>query len=521
MAEQKYPVGMQSFAEIRRRGFVYVDKSRYIQPMLDRGKYFFLSRPRRFGKSLLLSMLHSYYRGERELFEGLAAYDDDYDWEPSPVLHLDFTGVDYTNPHSLDSSLGILFSNWEKEYDCGLEAADPGSRFGNIIENAFRKTGRQVVILIDEYDKSLLDTVNDPELQDKFRNTLRGVYGNLKRMDRYIRFAMLTGVSRFGKLSIFSDLNNLKDISMEQAFSGICGITSEELHEYLKPGVEALARERGQSVEQTYDLLKVNYDGYHFTKSCRPDVYNPFSLLNALQDKNIGAYWFATGTPSHLVRLIKQRNLPLEDIEDVEETASAIQNISFDLDTTLIPLMYQSGYLTIKGYDEDTEMLRLGYPNMEVRKGFLLNLMRLYVPEKVQSSWTDIAAFYRDVKQGNAESFMIRLQSMFADFNSDAFTLVELEQHYQDVCYLVFRLLGCLTKVEYKTSMGRIDMVVEMPGYIYVFEFKRNSTPEQALKQIDDRNYPLPFRADGRKLIKIGANFNDSLKGLESWIISE
>ncbi|MCM1153551.1 MAG: ATP-binding protein [Muribaculum sp.] len=521
MSEQKYPVGMQSFAEIRQQGFVYVDKSQYIQPMLDRGKYFFLSRPRRFGKSLFLSMLKSYYCGERELFEGLAAYNNDYDWEPSPVFHFDFTGQNYTEPDSLYLSMKDFFLEYEGKYGYTYVGNDPGERFRLLIRKAYETTGKQVVILIDEYDKPLLDTVDNPELQNKYRNILRGLYGNLKRMDSYIRFALLTGVSRFGKLSIFSDLNNLNDISMEQEFCGICGITSEELHEYFEPGIAEFSKKWEQSEQETYHLLKENYDGYHFTKECRPDVYNPFSLLKALQAKSIDFYWFATGTPTFLVALIRNRRIKLQTLDEFKEPIDNVTSISFDLKSTLAPVLYQTGYLTIKAYNQKTHMLTLGFPNTEVRRGFLLQLLNVYTNEKTTRSWTDIVEFYDDVESGHAEDFMVRLQSMFADFNSDGFNHVELEQHYQDVCYLVFRLLGCLTKVEYKTSAGRIDMVVEMPDYIYVFEFKRNGTPEDALKQIDRNNYLLPYRADGRRLIKIGANFSDKLKGLESWIITE
>lgn len=368
---------MQSFPEIRERGFVYVDKSQYINKLQEHGKYFFLSRPRRFGKSLFLSMLHAYFAGREELFDGLAASDYPGVPAPSPVLHIDFTGENYSNPESLESSLQNFISDQEKIYNCELANATLATRFGNLIKAAYEKTAKKVVILIDEYDKPLLDTVKYPKLQDAFRNELRGIYGNLKKMDIYIQFAMLTGVTRFGKLSIFSDLNNLNDISMTEEFSGICGITTDELHRYFESGVEELAGKKGQTVEQVYEDLKTNYDGYHFDEQCNLDIYNPYSLLNALQNKKISDYWFGTGTPSHLVYLIKERKIRLQDIDGVEESASKIQNVSFDIDKTLIPMMYQSGYLTIKGYDSETDMLKLGFPNKEVEKGFLTNLMEL------------------------------------------------------------------------------------------------------------------------------------------------
>lgn len=377
MAEPKYPIGMQSFPEIRERGFVYVDKSQYIERLNNSGKYFFLSRPRRFGKSLLLSMLHAYYEGRKELFEGLSAENSNHDWKRCPVMHIDFTGENYSKPGSLESSLHSIISGWEKEYGCEPADAELGTRFGNVIKKAYVRSNRKVVILIDEYDKPLLDTVNNPDLQENFCNELRGIYGNLKKMDSCIQFAMLTGVTRFGKLSIFSDLNNLNDISMTEEFAGICGITNDELHRYFETGVESLASKKGLTSAQVYEELKSNYDGYHFTEECSLDIYNPFSLLNALQNKKISDYWFGTGTPSHLISLIKERGIRLQNLEGVEETASRIRNVSFDIDKTLIPMMYQSGYLTIKGYDSETDMLRLGFPNKEVKKGFLTNLKQI------------------------------------------------------------------------------------------------------------------------------------------------
>lgn len=519
MEELKYPVGMQSFPEIRERGFVFVDKSKYIDLLHRNGKYFFLSRPRRFGKSLFLSMLKTYYEGRKDLFEGLDVIESNHNWEPQPVLHLDFTGRDYTEPDSLNSRLRTILETWEKEYGCPMPEYKADERFERIIQKAFETTGKKVVILIDEYDKPLLDTVKDPALQDKFRNVLRGVYGNLKKMDSFIQFAMLTGVTRFGKLSIFSDLNNLKDISMMEEFSGICGVTTEELYHYFDSGVDKFAKSNDLTKEEAYQELKENYDGYHFSTFKAPDIYNPYSLLNALQDKMIGYYWFATGTPSFLVNLIKQRQLKLQSLDELKEAIDTVTSISFDLKSTLAPVLYQSGYLTIKGYNTKTKILTLGFPNNEVRRGFLLLLMGVYTETSAAKSWTDIVNFYDDISSGRIEDFMQRLQSLYADFNIDGFKFLNLEQHYQDVAYLVFRLLGCLTSVEYKTSSGRIDLVVTSPDYIYVFEFKRNGSPEEALLQIDGKEYMIPFAMDGRKLVKIGANFCDATKGLDSWII--
>lgn len=349
MSRLKYPVGMQSFPQIRERGFVYVDKSQYIERMFNLGKYFFLGRPRRFGKSLFISMLKAYFEGRREMFDGLAVSHSERDWDSCPVLHLDFTGQDYTESDIvLNETLAHMIDSWERTYDCSLAGASLPIRFQNVIESAHRVTGKEIVILVDEYDKPLLDTIEYPEIQEKFRNTLRGIYGNLKKMDSCIKFAFLTGITRFGKLNVFSDINNLKDISMIKEFSGICGVTSEELRQYFNAGVEDFALANGLSVGEAYDRLRSNYDGYHFSTDLDVDVYNPFSLLNALQDGKIGEYWFATGTPSFLIRRIKSRAIKLEKLSEINVTERQIENVPFDMEGDPVPILYQSGYLTIK-----------------------------------------------------------------------------------------------------------------------------------------------------------------------------
>ncbi len=519
MVVQKYPVGMQSFPEIRERGFVYVDKTRYILKMMDYGKYFFLGRPRRFGKSLFISTLKAFYQGRRELFDGLAVASSDHDWQPVPVLHLDFTGEDYTNQDSLDAVIERMLRDWEMTY--GIEDIDPtyASRFRHIIKNAYEKTGRKVVILIDEYDKPLIDTIEDPELQERFRNQLRGIYGNLKKMDEYIRLAFLTGITRFGKLNIFSDLNNLKDISLHREFAAICGITSEELREYFHPGVVAFADREGCTVEEMYDLLRQNYDGYHFCTTDCPDIYNPFSLLNAMQDKSLGQYWFGTGTPLFLAKRIKSGDVRIEKLNRLHVALNAIENVSPDMKGDPVPILYQSGYLTIKGYERNTRRVTLGFPNREVEQGFLEQLLKLYIPERCDSTAFSIYSFYDDVMDGDAEGFMNRLRCIFADMNYDSFNLLDLEQHYQNVIYLLFKLLGYYCHTEYRTATGRIDLVVSTDSYLYIFEFKLDKSAREAIDQIDAKDYPLPFRADGRQIFRIGANFSSTDKNISDYII--
>lgn len=516
----KYPIGIQTFDKIRTGGFVYVDKTEYVHKLVENsGLYYFLSRPRRFGKSLLLSTIEAYFLGKRELFKGLAIDNYEHDWLEYPVLHLDFTGKNYNSPDSLQSALNNMLEEWESIYGNEKTQRDVDERFGYIIEKAYKVTGRPVVILIDEYDKPLLETVDNPELQAQFRNILRGVYGNLKNKDSYIKFAMLTGITKFGHLSIFSDLNNLNDISMYEEYAAICGITTSELHQYFSDGIKLLAQKRDYSVNEAYDELRKNYDGYHFTPQNWPDIYNPFSLLNALQAKDISDYWFQSGTPTFLIKMIKSGHIELESLTDIELLRSDVENVSFDLGDSLYPILYQSGYLTIKDYDPRTRVLKLGFPNHEVEEGFYRQLLNLYSGEARGKLAFSVMKFYNDIRDGNAEEFMQRLQSFFADMGYDSFTMLTLEQHYQDVTFVLFKLLGYFTSVEYKIAAGRIDMIVKTPKYVYVFEFKMNKSAQEALAQIDTKQYLLPFKADERQLIKIGANFSSKLRTLDEWII--
>ena len=522
MTRLLYPIGVQSFSEIRERGYVYVDKTEYIHRLISSGKYYFLSRPRRFGKSLLLSTIEEFFKGRKDLFNGLAIARYDNAWLQAPVLHLDLTGSNYNSPESVAVHLDDFLSGWENKYN--INPADRnafGLRFKNVIVEAHRQSGQKVVILVDEYDKPLLETIDRPELQDIYKGDLRSFYSNLKSQDSHICFAMLTGVTRFGHLSIFSDLNNLNDISMLEEYSGICGVTEEELHGYFRQSIEDLAEKRNISAEKAFENLRINYDGYHFSPEGSPDIYNPFSLLNSLQKKNFGDYWFRTGTPTFLVRMIKSRQLSLQKLNEVEISQSAVENVSFDMRSSLIPVLYQTGYLTIKGYRPEVDMLKLGFPNREVEQGFFLQLMSVYMPRPDEDSAFSIVRFYDDVCAGRAEAFMTRLQSFFSDFDRDGFNRINLEQHYQDIIFIVAKLLGFLTHIEYKTSSGRIDMVIETPNYVYIFEFKMDKSAEEALRQIDGKSYTLPFKADKRNLIKIGANFSSKIRGLDSWIIEE
>ena len=514
----KYPIGIQDFASLINGGYLYVDKTQFIMQLTGIGKYFFLSRPRRFGKSLFLSTLRAYYEGRRELFSGLAVDKYDHDWTPRPVMHLMFNDMTYNTPEALLEKLNFYISSLEKTYDCAVDIDSPSLRFGNVIRNAATRTGQKVVILIDEYDKPLLDTVDDPHLQQQMRDILKGLYGNLKAMDEFIEFAMLTGVTRFGKLSIFSDINNLRDISLNPDFSDICGITTDEIDAYFRTGIEKFAEVYNISYSDALALLKENYDGYCFAPGGK-DIYNPFSILSALADRRISNYWYDTGTPSFLIKMIRSRQLRPRDVESMKVQINSLRNSPFDLGN-FAAVMYQSGYLTIKDFDPRFDTVTLGYPDREVAQSLTEQLLAIQTHDRtLQSSEFALSEFVKDLENGDAESFMTRLQSLFAQIQYDQIDLGHLGQTYQNVVYLLSKLMGYYTKAEMRTSQGRIDLVVATPEYIYIFEFKVDSTPQVAMEQIDSRGHLLPFKANGRQLVKIGANFSTRTRTLDSWLI--
>lgn len=512
-----YPIGVQSFAKLREEGYIYVDKTAFIEKLVTEGNCYFLSRPRRFGKSLLLSTIEAFYQGRKDLFEGLAISRAEHDWQTHPVLHIALNAWEYKDSDSLSQKLSYDFERWEQLYGTERQSASHSERFRYIIEQAYAKTGRKVVILIDEYDKPLLDTASNTDLQDIYRSQLKAIYGNLKNCDRYIEFAMLTGVSRFGKLSIFSDLNNLNDISLSEKYSALCGMTEEEIKANFSDGVRELATKNGLSDNDAYSLLKENYDGYHFSP-CSPDIYNPFSLLKALYDHNIGSYWFSTGTPTFLADMIRRSEIELRNLENMDEEIDDLMDASFDLSST-IPIMYQSGYLTIKGYDSRFRTVTLGYPNLEVERGFLNGLMKIFTGNRNGRSEFDVRKFVLDVETGHVDDFMTRLQSLFSGYHYDQMDLGDLELHYRNVIYLVMKLMGYYTEAEMRTASGRIDLLVKTSKFLYLFEFKINHSPQDAMDQINSRDYLLPFRAGGRQIIKVGANFDDFIRSISSWLV--
>lgn len=510
-----YPIGIQNFEKLRNDGCVYVDKTALMYKMVKEGNYYFLSRPRRFGKSLLISTLEAYFLGKKDLFEGLAVAELEKDWVEYPVLHLDLNTEKYDSIEVLNNKLSGTLKLWEEQYGRDESEKSLPMRFEGIIRRAKEKTGRNVVILVDEYDKPMLQAIGNEELQKAYRDTLKSFYGALKSMDGCIRFALMTGVTKFGKVSVFSDLNNLKDISMSQYYYNICGITEEELHHYFDEEIEQLARTNNQTKDEAYEKLKEEYDGYHFTYDT-PGMYNPFSILWTLSERRYGSYWFETGTPTFLVELLQKTDYNLEQMANVEADSDMLGSIFND--DNPIPVIYQSGYLTIKSYDNRFGIYKLGFPNREVEDGFMKYLLKYYTAKKNSNSAFEISRFVADIESGNAEGFMQRLQSFFAGAKFDQIAK-DTENWFQNVVFIVTTLCGLYIEAEHQTSNGRIDLVMKTDKYVYVMELKYDGTPEEALRQIDDKGYALPWQADGRKVIKVGANFSSELRRLSGWVI--
>ena len=516
MSNKIYPIGIQNFEKIRKDGYFYIDKTAWVYQLPKTGSYYFLSRPRRFGKSLLISTLEAYFRGKKELFKGLAIEKLEKDWTEHPILHLDLNIERYDTPESLGNILEKYLSEWEKLYGADVSERTYSLRFAGIIKRACEQTGQRVVILVDEYDKPMLQAIGNGELQKEYHNTLKPFYGVLKTMDGCIKLAFLTGVTKFGKISVFSDLNNLDDISMQEMYVGLCGITGQEIHDNLEEELHELADAQKMTYEEACAELKRRYDGYHFVENTE-GIYNPFSLLNTFKYKKFGSYWFETGTPTYLIELLKRYHYDLEHMAHAETYADVLNSIYGDEEP--LPVIFQSGYLTIKGYDERFGIYRLGFPNREVEEGFVRFLIPYYTRfNKIEAPF-EIQKFVQEIERGEPDAFFRRLQSFFAD---TPYELVkELELHYQNVLFIVFKLVGFYVKAEYHTSQGRIDLVLQTDKYVYVMEFKLNGTAEEALQQINDKQYALPFAADSRKVLKIGVNFSNTTRNIERWVVEE
>lgn len=509
----KYPIGVQQFEKLRKEGLVYVDKTALIYQLVKGGMYYFLSRPRRFGKSLLLSTIEAYFQGRKELFKGLAIERLETEWTEHAVLHFDLNAKPFKALQDLYDLLNEQLTVYELQYGSVAVDKSPEGRLRQLIRVAKQKSQRGVVVLVDEYDKPILQAIGDEALQADFRAALKAFYGTLKSADGDLCFAMLTGVTKFSKVSVFSDLNNLEDISMEPKYHDICGISEEELHGYFDEEVERLAVDNGQTKEEAYISLCARYDGYHFCSNV-PGIYNPFSVLHALKNSNYGSYWFSTDTPTYLVELLKEQNVDPKVLSGYEATVTELDSIQVRVNNP-IAVLYQSGYLTIKGYDRSVKLYMLDFPNEEVEEGFVNFLIPYYTPISETESPSFIGKFVREVRNGQVEDFMLRLKSLMADTPYEI--IKDLENHYQNVMYIFTKLMGLYTQAEYRTSCGRIDLLICTEKYVYVIELKLDSTAEEALEQINRKEYSLPFVADERTVVKIGANISSKTRNLEQW----
>ena len=509
-----YPIGIQTFSDIRRDGYVYVDKTAQVYKLASTGKYYFLSRPRRFGKSLLVSTMEAYFSGKKDLFAGLAVDALEKEWKEYPVLHLDFSGKSYDEQDVLFKALDDALYKWEKEYGSENRSDVPGIRFGNVVEAAYKKTGRQVVILVDEYDKPIVDNLTRAELREKFRETLQGFYSVMKSKDAYIKFGFLTGVTKIGRMSVFSGLNNIQDISMDERYIDICGITEKELRQYFDGSVQELADACSLSKDECYAKLARMYDGYHFCENT-VGIYNPFSMLNTFSKMKFGEYWFETGTPSFLVKYLKEGNYNLDNISKNDVSPEELSGVNY-ADPQPITLMYQSGYLTIKGYDMEFRSYYLDYPNEEVKSGFLKSLSQMFTPRLNEGEFA-VSRFVRALRSGNVEDFMNRFTAFLAGNGYDV--QGDLELYFQNTMSVMFKMMGLYVKTEYQTSRGRIDIVMDTADYIYIIELKRDGSAEETLKQIEEKGYDKPFLACGKHIIKLGINFSSKTRCVDGWKI--
>jgi hypothetical protein len=517
-AIRKLPIGIQDFEDLRTNGYLYVDKTKYVYQLVTMGKPYFLGRPRRFGKSLLISTLKAYFLGKKELFEGLAIAELEKDWMEYPVIHIDLNKAMYDNTQTLKSSLNVLLSDYKAVWNVETDLDEPSLCLDQLISAAHRQTKRKVVVLVDEYDKPLVNTFEDKELHKDIRDTLKNFYGILKSSDDKLRFVFLTGVTKFSKVSVFSDLNHLVDISMERQNAGICGISESELTAYFQPEIQALADELGKDYDETLAKLKKHYNGYHFTPKSE-GMYNPFSLLNTFRKRTIQNYWFETGTPTFLVKMLKDLEFDIKRFEnDIKIPADSITYYRVESKDP-VPLLYQSGYLTIKDYDAMYDEYTLGFPNEEVKYGFLKELMLVYMPGRNIQRDFYAANFIRDLSENNVDGFMTRIKAFFAGIPYDLNN--KTEKHFQTVFFVLFQLMGQFVDVEQHSAIGRADAVVTTKDTVFVFEFKitDSSTVEEALQQIDDKGYMTPYSAGNKKLVKVGVEFSLEARGISRWKI--
>ena len=525
MTARKYPIGIQTFSRIICEGCVYIDKTDLVWQLAHYGTFIFLSRPRRFGKSLLTSTLESYFRGERELFEGLKIMQLENDWEQYPVLRFDLSGAKHMNPQGARDELSRQLSKMEAVYGTNPYETTPGMRLAGLIDRAYAQTGKQVAVLIDEYDAPMLDVLHEDNLLAEMREVMQEFYQRLKMQEPYIKFCFITGITKFSQLSIFSTLNNMLNVTLLPKFASICGITEKELSTVLLEDIRELAVVYQNSEEKMHAMLKEKYDGYHFSEKSE-GIYNPYSLLTAFSNQKLGNYWFDTGTPTYLIRQLRHFNTDITDMDRLEVPESAFDRTTESM-TNALPLLYQSGYLTIKDYDEESWMYMLSIPNQEVRVGYTEGLLPAFVgidSEDVQVGFA--AKFWRALKKGDVEQAMQEMKSYMAGipyiegFKKKLADAATSEGFYEYTMYLIFSMLNVYARTQVKCAKGRADMVVWMPDTVYVFELKANGTAREALEQIDAKGYAIPYETDNRRVVKVGVKFDQETHVPEDWVIT-
>ena len=527
----KYPIGMQSFDQIREMGFVYVDKTDMVYRLATEGKIYFLSRPRRFGKSLLVSTLKHYFLGHKELFQGLAIESLEKDWLEYPVFHIDFNGTDFTRPGSLLSVLEGYVATWEHDYGASPYQEDLGKRFAYVLKQVHEQTGRRAVVLIDEYDKPLLDVLdcniyatvngNRIRLEDWHRSLLKGFYSVFKGTDEHLRFVLLTGVTKFSQISVFSGFNQPADISMDTRFEALCGITEEELYTVFAEPIRKLAAKYKVDEDEMKQMLKQHYDGYHFSDNLL-DIYNPFSLLNCFSSCSMRDFWFASGTPTYLVRLLKHFKQNINELIKDYHFPEEFIDYKADVEQPL-PMIFQSGYLTIKEADPLTGSYLLDFPNKEVQRGFVTLIASSYLDTRTHSLSNWMLRSIRQLQQGKIQEFGEALTAFLADIpysmrRKDSER--ERERYFQYTFFLLLRMLSCFTVyIEKEQSQGRVDCIVEVPDYVYIFEFKLDGSAQEALRQIEEKGYARPYATDPRKLFRIGVNFSSETGTISEFMV--
>jgi len=517
-----YPIGIQTFETIRSNDYLYVDKTKYIYEATHPGRYVFLSRPRRFGKSLLTSTFDSYFRGCKDLFKGLAIEKLEKDWTEYPVLHFDLSDIKKGTVEDFEENVNSSLASMEEEFDIAKTSDSPGTRLKDLVERIFKKTGKQVVLLFDEYDAPLLTVLHDPERLETMRTELQSFYSPIKKLDPYLRFVFITGITKFSQLSIFSQLNNLNNISMLPQYAAMCGITIKELEDNFQEGIGVLAEKYHYSHQQVIDKLLYHYDGYHFSEDSE-GVLNPFSLLSAMNNRKFDNYWFSTGTPTFLVNMLKHFHTDITKIDGSEAWATDFDQPTENMQS-ILPLFYQSGYITIKGYDPIMQFYTLGFPNEEVKVGLMRILIPYYVHTNNVEASHAVGRMYQALRKDDMDSCLKAMQEFFTTIPYQENTLKDApttEGHFTAMLYVMFSLLNVYVFSQVRNAKGRLDILIKTDTTIYVMELKLDGDLDKALRQIDEKDYTIPYQSDGRKVIKVAINFSTEERTIKEWKIEK